>query len=214
MNKLLKLWKKYSFLVLFLFLIGGLFDLRIALGALICMIAPMIVALFKGRFWCGNLCPRGSFYDNIMSRFSRKRKVPAFFRNYIFRLLIFALMMTVVITGMKSNWGNLYGIGMVFYRLIVITTLVGIVLTFFFNERSWCNFCPMGTMASLITRMRKSPNTIKVASSCVSCKLCEKNCPMGVKPYDYKDGSIQNPDCIQCGRCVKVCNKDSVTSEV
>ncbi|AQR90593.1 4Fe-4S binding domain protein [Clostridium saccharobutylicum] len=85
MKKFLKLWKKYSFTLLIAFIVLCIFDLRFAVVAAICMIAPVIVSIFKGRFWCGNLCPRGSFYDNVVLKFSNKRKSPTFFKSYYFR---------------------------------------------------------------------------------------------------------------------------------
>lgn len=36
------------------------------IGKVICMLAPVLLAPFKGRYWCGNFCPRGSFYDNVI----------------------------------------------------------------------------------------------------------------------------------------------------
>lgn len=63
MTKVLKVWKKYSFIVFIAFVLVGLFDVRIAITAVVCMVAPIVFSLFKGRFWCGNLCPRGSLYD-------------------------------------------------------------------------------------------------------------------------------------------------------
>ena len=99
---------------------------------------------------------------------------------------------------------------MVFYRLIVVTTIIGIVLSLFYNHRTWCNFCPMGTMASVISKFRKSKNVLQVSSSCVSCKICEKKCPLGLVPYDYKGDILSHPDCIQCGKCVTACPKKSI----
>ncbi len=210
MNKFLVLWKKYSFVALMMFILLGLFDARIALLASICMVAPIIVSLFKGRFWCGNLCPRGSFYDNVVSKFSNKRKVPKFLKSYYFRAIVFAGMMTMFGLGIKQNLGNLYGIGMVFYRMIVVTTVIGIVLSLFYNHRTWCNFCPMGSVASIISKFKKSKKVLQVSSSCVSCKMCEKKCHLGIVPYEYKGDILSHPDCIQCGQCVSVCPKNAV----
>ncbi len=210
MNKFLVLWKKYSFVILMMFILLGLFDARIALLAIICMVSPIIVSLFKGRFWCGNLCPRGSFYDNVVSKFSNKRKVPKFLKSYYFRAIVFVGMMTMFGLGIKQNLGNLYGIGMVFYRMIVVTTIIGIVLSLFYNHRTWCNFCPMGSVASIISKFKKSKKVLQVSSSCVSCKMCEKKCPLGIVPYEYKGDILSHPDCIQCGQCVSVCPKNAV----
>ncbi|NFG42125.1 4Fe-4S binding protein [Clostridium botulinum] len=210
MKKFLELWKKYSFIILIAFIILGLIDLRFALLAIVCMVAPVIVSVAKGRFWCGNLCPRGSFYDNVVSKFSNKRKVPKFLKSYYFRAIVFVGMMTMFGLGIKQNWGNLYGIGMVFYRMIVVTTLIGIVLSLFYNHRTWCHFCPMGTIASVISKFRKNKKVLQVSSSCVSCKICEKKCPLGIVPYEYKGNILNHPDCIQCGKCVTVCPKKAI----
>ncbi|MBD7911953.1 4Fe-4S binding protein [Clostridium cibarium] len=210
MEKFLVLWKKYSFLLLVAFLTLGLIDLRFAIVAVICMIAPIVVSVFKGRFWCGNLCPRGNFYDNVVSRFSNKKRVPKFLKSYYFRIIIVVFMMTMFTIGIVQNWGNLYGIGMVFYRIIFVTTLIGVILSLFYNHRTWCNFCPMGTLASVVAKFRKSKSVLNVSSSCLSCKLCEKKCSMGIVPYDYKDDILSHPDCIQCGKCVIACPKKAI----
>lgn len=210
MKKILAWWKKYSFLALVAFVILGAFDFRIAIAAIICMIAPIIVSVFKGRFWCGNLCPRGSFYDNVVSKFSNNKKVPKFLKSNLFRAFMVIFMMSMFTVGIYKNWGDLYGIGMVFYRIIVVTTIVGIVLSLFYNQRTWCHFCPMGTIASVVARFRKSKNVLQISSSCVSCKICEKKCPIGIVPYEYKGNILSHPDCIQCGKCVNVCPKNAI----
>ncbi len=210
MKKIFKLWKHYSFIVLFVFLIISLFDFRFALAAILCMTAPILVSIFKGRFWCGNLCPRGNFFDTVLSKFSKKRKVPRFLKSYYFRIPVFVGMMTMFAIGIQKNWGNLYGIGFVFYRMIVVTTVIGIVLSFFYNHRTWCHFCPMGTAASLISKLKKNKNVLRVSNECVSCKLCEKKCALGIVPYEYKGYLLSHPDCIQCGKCASVCPKKSI----
>ncbi|MNO01487.1 ferredoxin [compost metagenome] len=68
----------------------------------------------------------------------------------------------------------------------------------------------MGTAASIISKFRKSKDVLQVSASCVSCKVCEKKCPLGLVPYDYKDNILSHPDCIQCGQCVKVCPKKAI----
>lgn len=210
MKIILKLWKKYSYIGLLGFIILSLFDLRFAILAIVCMVAPIIVSVFKGRFWCGNLCPRGNFYDNVVSKFSKNKKVPKLLKSYYFRAIVLILMMTMFTLGIKQNWGNLYGIGLVFYRMIVVTTVIGIILSLFYNHRTWCHFCPMGTIASVISKFRKSNTVLHVASNCVTCKICEKKCSLGIIPYEYKGDILSHPDCIQCGKCVTACPKKSI----
>lgn len=210
MKKIFLLWKQYSFIILLAFILLSLFDLRFAIVAVSCMVAPIIVSFFKGRYWCGNICPRGNFYDKVVSKFSKKRKVPKFFKSYYFRAVILILMMTMFTLGVIQNWGNLYGIGFIFYRIIVITTIIGMILSLFYNHRTWCHFCPMGTLASVVSKMTKNKNGLHVSSHCVSCRICEKQCSLGIVPYEFKGDILSHPDCIQCGKCVTVCPKKSI----
>ncbi|WP_373844896.1 4Fe-4S binding protein [Clostridium sp.] len=209
----LNFWKKYSFILLIVFILLGLFDLRFAVVAILCMALPVIISVFRGRFWCGNLCPRGNFYDNIVSKFSNKRKVPKFLKSPYFRLVVVVFMLSMFTFGIKKNWGDLYGVGMVFYRIIVITTILGIVLSLFYNHRTWCHFCPMGSIAAFISWLRKNKRVLQVSQSCVSCKVCEKKCPLGIVPYKYKGSPLNHFDCIQCGKCAEACPKKAIGYE-
>ncbi|MDF2572003.1 MAG: quinol dehydrogenase rane component, partial [Sporomusa sp.] len=51
----------------FAYLVVGYFYPVTGIVALICMLAPVLIAPFKGRQWCGNYCLRGSLYDNLLS---------------------------------------------------------------------------------------------------------------------------------------------------
>lgn len=206
-----KFYKKYGYVILLLFLVASLFDMRIGIIAVVCMVGPIVFAFFgRGRYWCGNYCPRASFYDQVVSKFSPKKKIPAFLTSIYFRLFMIALILFNFGLGIYKNWGNLAGIGMVFYRIIVITTIVGIILGMLYHQRSWCNFCPMGTLSYLIAKYKGRKISLEVNSSCVSCGLCSKTCPMGISPKDYKNSQITDPNCIFCKQCVYTCPKDSI----
>ncbi|MDK2808699.1 MAG: ferredoxin-type protein NapH [Clostridiales bacterium] len=205
-----KIWKKYAFLLLLAFVVLGLFDLRFAIGAILCMVAPIGVSFVKGRFWCGNLCPRGSFYEQVMYRFAGKKQTPAIIKSKGFRFFMVLFMLSMFGFGIVKNWGNWYGVGMVFYRIIVVTTIVGILLSLRYNHRTWCSFCPMGSLAAFVSQKRKSKRVLTISDACVSCKLCEKKCALGIVPYQYKGNVLEHPDCIQCGRCAAVCPKQAI----
>ena len=44
---------------------------------------------------------------------------------------------------------------------------------------------------------------------CISCKQCNKNCPMGldVCKMVFEKGQCDSSECIQCGVCVDSCPK-------
>lgn len=204
-------YKKYGYLILLVYLIAAYFYMPLGLIAIVCMVAPILfAALGKGRYWCGNFCPRGNFYQNIAAKFSAKRKIPSFIKSVWFRALMILFIIGNFSYGVYKNWGIPAGIGMVFYRIIVITTIVGIVLAAFFMPRTWCSFCPMGSIAALIAKLRGRKIAVSVGESCVGCGLCAKQCPMELSPMDAKGSSVASNDCIFCENCVYACPKDAV----
>ncbi|SFO89512.1 4Fe-4S binding protein [Prevotella sp. tf2-5] len=58
------------FWIIFAYLILGWFFPVLGWAALICMIGPVLTSVWKGRFWCGNVCPRGNMYDRLLSKYS------------------------------------------------------------------------------------------------------------------------------------------------
>lgn len=206
-----RVYERYGYFIFLFFLMVSLLDMRLGSIAIICMLAPVLIALMgKGRYWCGNYCPRGNFYDHVIRKISPGKRIPRFLKSMGFRIFMIAFIMLNFGIGIYKNWGNLYGIGFVFYKIIVITSLVGIILGVIYNQRTWCNFCPMGTISSLIAKVRGRIVHLSVATSCVGCGLCNKACPMNLSPKSCKGNRVEDTDCIFCQRCVNQCPKDSI----
>lgn len=195
--------QSYLFLILAAYLALGYFYPAVGLLAIICMIAPVITAPFKGRQWCGNYCPRGSLYDGIIAKLSPHKPIPSFLRTTTFRTFMLILIMSVFSLQMYFAWGNINAMGFVFLRIIFFTTVVGIAMGVIYHERTWCSFCPMGTMAGWFSG-RNNPLTI--APTCKGCQLCDKTCPMQLHPSSGKpSGLFYHKDCLKCSRCVEKC---------
>lgn len=202
----------YLFWILLAFLAIGIVYPAIGLAAIICMLAPVAVAPFKGRYWCGNFCPRGSFYDHVIANISPKKPIPPLFRGTALRIMMLFVIMGVFSIQMYSAWGDWAAMGAVFVRIILITTIVGMVLGVTIHQRTWCSFCPMGTLASWLSQ-KKKPLPLRVDSSCVSCKLCTAACPLQLSPYTEKGNpaGFTGSDCLKCSRCVEKCPKKALS---
>ena len=209
---------RWIWVVLLAFCIVGLIYPVIGLLAIICMMAPSVVAIWRGRMWCGRLCPRGSFNDIVLTKMSRNKAIPKLVKSKWFRNLFLVVLMSAFAIQLVLAWGNLAAIGGVFVRMIIITTLITVILGITYSHRAWCMMCPMGTMASWVTGIRdktkKTSNNNKVTfikDKCVSCNLCSKECPMGINVLSSKNaGAVDHPDCIKCNRCVYKCPKKSL----
>lgn len=215
MKNLKEFVRVWSWILLILFCVIGLFYPIIGALALICMIAPIVFSFFKGRYWCGNFCPRGRFSDIILSKISPKRKIPGVFKKRWFRFTFLAVLMSLFTVQIILSWGNMTAIGTVFIRMILITTLLTILLAALFNQRTWCTFCPMGTLAHLVAKYTPLKNNITHVTfnteKCVNCKICSKNCPIEIDVLEYKGRSkVLHADCLKCELCIRKCPKNSL----
>lgn len=207
------------FYILLVYLVVAYFFPPVGWVALICMFGPVMMSLFKGRYWCGHICPRGNFYDKVLTRFSPNRRIPKFLRSVGFRIFMLLLIFTMFGVQMAASWGDWGGMGLVFWRIILITTVVAIVLALIYAPRTWCTFCPMGTLSAWVApRGRRATEsrtfkTIQVKNACIACKRCARTCPMQLKPYEAKGSKagLQAPDCIKCGRCIPSCPKAAMS---
>ncbi|MFH1397996.1 MAG: 4Fe-4S binding protein [Candidatus Omnitrophota bacterium] len=172
----------------------------------LCMILGIGIGLFKGRKFCDWYCPRGSFYDAWIKPLSPQRKTPDLFKNIYFRLGVLFFLMAVMGINLISRWPNPENIGKFFVIMMTSTTLLGVILAFFWHQRSWCLFCPVGTIANLVGRNKF---VLKIDSeACNECKLCAKACPIQIKPYKFKKTGAQEVkdyDCLKCGICIASC---------
>ena len=198
--------------ILLVYLVIGYFYPVTGCLAIICMIAPVAFAVRKGRWWCGNACHRGNFYDRMLAKYSPHKPIPTFVRTKGFRIFMVMFIFSMFGIQMYRAWGNWSDMGRVFWTIILITTIVGVILSFIYAPRTWCSFCPMGTLSSWVTpRSGKLPGNYRriiVGEKCTTkCKLCSAVCPMQLKPYKSRNNEegFLHPDCIKCGCCVNGC---------
>ncbi len=179
----------------------------------IAMMTGAAGGFFRGRYVCGNICPRGSFADRVMSLFSFRRPIPSFFKNMTFRWVVLAGLVSFMMFQMVhktdgTDW--IHHLGKVFWRMCAITTSIAVVLGILIHQRTWCRFCPIGTLASVFGRGKY---LLRINSKiCEECKTCEKTCSMGLSIVSYKqEGRMLDPDCIKCSECAWACPKKALS---
>lgn len=215
MDRNKRFFHKWAWLILISYCIIGLISPTIGIIALACMLAPVLIAFVRGRMWCGNFCPRGSFYDNLLAKISWKKEIPQVFKSLWLKILFLILVMGAFVIQLVFAWGSIPAVGMIFVRMILITTAIAVILGVVFNQRAWCLICPMGTMAHLVTKHAAVNSQIKYVTfdkeKCTDCKACSKVCPVEIDVLSHKKkGKVTNADCLKCNLCVDKCPKKSI----
>ncbi len=184
--------------------IGGLFYPKLGYFLLLVFAALLLISPFKGRWFCGNLCPRGSFNDFWLGKISLRKKIPKFLKSMWLRIPVFIALMGFMIFRLYTTQGIIDKIGMVFVVMCIVTTSIAIFFGVLISPRAWCSFCPMGTMQRFLGGKRHQLKFDK--EKCIDCGICSKVCPMHLKVNEI----THKPDCIKCGRCVEKCPKKAL----
>ena len=169
----------------------------------VAMAAGIGGSFLRGRYVCGNICPRGSFYDTFFRFIGGSRPVPSFFASMRFRWGVTTILMFMMALQIAQNPGDPLHWGRVFWLVCLITTAIGVSLGLYYRPRTWCSFCPVGTMANAIGGDK---DLLLIGANCKSCGVCEKSCPMDLSIASHKvAGVLPHRDCLKCSACVNSC---------
>jgi polyferredoxin len=166
---------------------------------IIAILVILATTLFAGRMFCAHLCPVGTIQE-LASLIPLKKfdtggtKIPEIIRFMVF---IAAIACGVYFINLMEFTGvyDLFSITIttgffIFAALLVISFVV---------YRPVCRFlCPFGVIFSLIAHF--SSHQLRRTDSCISCKKCEKVCPVHVAGK-----GASKRECYLCGRCIDVC---------
>ena len=201
-------WYHYSnwlWMVRVAVIVGGAFYPLIGLAVAICFVGAIASAPFLGRKWCGTVCPRGSFWDRVMSKAISKPKMPAWAKSKAVRVGVLVLLMGAMTTQLVLAWGDWEAVGRVFVILLTVTTAVGVLMALTGHQRAWCKVCPAGTMASWLAKGKGQQLNLD-QGNCKECAACCSVCPMDLRPHEMAgmEGPT-HPDCLKCSACVYRC---------
>lgn len=204
--------QKFSWILMILILIFGWTSPWLMFATFICMIGPIVFSFSYGRAWCGNFCPRSSFNMSILSLVSPNKPFPKILKSTIFRFIVFLLLMMFFAYNLYQSHGSIYGIGLSFIKMMALTALIQIALAIYIQPYAWCFICPMGTVSSFITFIRRDKvDHIKIGKRCISCNTCKDNCPMQIEILSWRnEGEVKDANCIKCRKCIKNCPKKSL----
>ena len=162
-----------------------------------------------GKFWCG-ICPFPGIGRLLQKmNLSLNLEPSPFVRKYSLHFSVFlfaAIIWSESVTNMK-NWPM--GTSFLLLSILLGATILGAI----YKGQAWCrHLCPLGKIigaAATISMIELRPDHGK----CKTCRTfsCKKGsddapgCPVYLGAFNIRN----NVDCLMCGRCVSLCDKDS-----
>ncbi len=162
-----------------------------------------------GRFWCG-ICPFPGIGRILQSGgYSFDLRIPRFLHRYGIYLagFLFALILWAEETmGLKES-----PIGTAYLMLAILAG--ALICSIIFPGQAWCRYlCPMGRIIGVgsvmsFTELRADYHKCRTCTTFACRKGTEDTdgCPV----YLGAVGVHNNQECLVCGKCISLCDKDS-----
>lgn len=183
-----------------------------SITALLLLLGIIILTLIFGRLYCSLLCPLGIIQEIAGNLFFRGKRKNKYTKNYPIKYFIAAIALGILAGGSAiairyiepyTYFGSAFTLSITGLSAVAVI----LILTFFKNRFFCTNICPAGTILGLISKF--SFNKIYIDKEiCVSCGMCEKNCPSGC--INSKEKNVDNETCVKCLKCLDLCPKNGI----
>ena len=182
---------------------------------LLLLLIPILFTLFRGRIFCGWMCPIGAIQELLKAESINWEFAPA--TDKLLRkskyLLLIVFSLATLWKGINywshfEPFKSLFNFSGTTIRIILLVIVLAwsIVL-----GRPFCRyFCPLGAILALTSRFSLT-KIVPDSSKCVHCGICVKShcCPTSAIEMNVQDKNslpvIDAAECIRCGKCINVC---------
>ncbi|MBE0495058.1 MAG: quinol dehydrogenase ferredoxin subunit NapH [Campylobacterales bacterium] len=202
-----------------IFATGALVSMSVVVGA---VIIALFYALVGGRAFCAWVCPMNMVTDAanglrralMLDKSERKVWLGRGVRYWVLGLsLVLSFALGVAAFEMVSpigilHRGVIFGMGMGFAAVLSI-----FLFDLFGVKNGWCgHVCPLGAFYAILGQW-SAVRVMHHQPSCTLCMKCKEICPekQVLETIGKRSGAITMGACINCGRCVEVCEDNALS---
>lgn len=204
---------------------------KVLAGAFFVWLSMFISSFFVGRAFCSYICPYGGLQMSVDRILSKPLKQVRWMRVMRYVLGILWITPIIILTALSigkaqinflyltagfvsvDNIVKLIGYYVIVFALLILPLLMG--------KRASCHYlCPMSILNVTGTKVKNMLNIpslrlTAVSEKCISCKQCNKACPMSLNVSEMvKLNDLDSLDCILCGECCGVCKSNVLKRKV
>jgi len=144
-TKIKQAYLKWNWLLMLVFFVLTILDFAFGILALLCIIPAFAIALKTGsKKFCAQSCPRGNFLEKVLRKLNLNLATPQVFYSKKLKNGLFLTMFLLFIVALVNTDGDTTKMGFVFFRFILSSTIIGLIVGTLFKPRSWCQICPLG----------------------------------------------------------------------
>lgn len=147
-------WRVASIILVLGIALGGFFQPEIGLMVIALMAIAIATNARRSRSFCSGVCPNGRALSANLGKLSAGRKLPPFLYSKEFRRALCGLLMFAVLSFLIQTNGSIARIGRIFWSVYVAAIGLSVVTGLLFKPRSWCAFCPMGTLQDTLKSLK------------------------------------------------------------
>ena len=195
-------------------------------GSMVLFLIQFLSSLLFGRAFCSWACP-GAGIQECCTVITKKKAQNG--KTRLVKYIIFIpWLLSIVILLLRA--GGIHTVDLMFqtsngmpmlelqgYIVYFGIVFLFVLLTLAFGNRTFCHtFCWMAPFMVIGTKIKnaigyKSLKLSAKSDVCIGCKLCTKNCPMGLDvEMMVKTNTMDHSECVLCGICADTCKKNAI----
>lgn len=182
------------------------------ISSVVSLLLLLIFTFFKGRIFCGWVCPQGALQD-VLLRKSLTISVSTRWERFLQwgRWIIFgwiAVMALFFSVGWFCQFDPFKAVFQLSGSSLMFATAFLVLGLSLFIYRPFCRFlCPLGALFSFANwlALRFGVQSDKLIPGCKSCQKCSNECASNALFLDKKQVKVRRSDCIECMECIKTC---------